>query len=445
MESPERRQNAQEIPHATANDLLQQVTVGVFAMDAKGICTHVNPAAARMFGYEIPELVGANLHSLLHGGHAGGNVYEPGSRSFLNCASAAQETRNANEVLWTKSGDPVPVFGSALPLSNGEGTVITIQDGSSLRHLQERLEHAQHEQVEVLRQRDAAARIERDLAREKELHQREIAVATERAATQQLRAQQRAAEDRLLQSEKLAAVGRLAASISHEINNPLEAVTNLLYLVRNDPSISAESNEYLRTAETELARVSQIVSQTLRFQRAGTSPTEIIPETLIDSVLSLHQGRLHHRRIQIRRRHRPSPIFRCAEGDVRQILNNLVGNAIDAMGSEGGTLTLRTTPARDQRTGQPGIRILVSDTGHGMPRHTSAHIFDPFYTTKGAKGSGLGLWISSTLANRMGGRIAVRSRTGGGRHGGTTFSVFIPEAVDSQLRPLEDERAPRAA
>lgn len=442
MESPERRRDAQE---TTADDLLQQVTVGIFAMNLEGICTHVNPAAAAMFGYKVSELLGADIHSLLHSRHADGSFYDRASCPFLKSALTGEEVRNANEVLWTKSGDPVPVFGSAMPLPNSGGTVVTIQDGSTLRHLQERLEHVQYEQTEVLRQRDAAARIECDLAKEKELRQREVAVATERAATQQLRAQQRAAEDRLLQSEKLAAVGRLAASISHEINNPLEAVTNLLYIVRNDSSISAEANEYLRTAETELARVSQIVSQTLRFQRSGTNPTEVVPETLIDSVLSLHQGRLHHRRIQIRRRHRPSSAFRCAEGDVRQILNNLVGNAIDAMSKEGGTLTLRTSPAHDRRTGQSGIRILISDTGHGMPRHTSAHIFEPFYTTKGANGSGLGLWISSTLANRMGGRISVRSRTGGGRHGGTTFSVFIPDATDAQQQSFEDERVARAA
>jgi PAS domain S-box-containing protein len=432
MERPQRRHDAQDSPPTVAANLLQHIAVAVFAMNSEGICTHVNPAAARMFGYDVSELRGADIHALLHGHHPDGSTYDREFCPFLKSAAKGEEIRNTNEVMWTKSGDAVPVFGSAMPLPGGEGTVVTIQDASSLHHLQERLEHAQHEQTEVLRQRDAAARIECDLAREKELHQREIAVATERAATQQLRAQQRAAEDRLLQSEKLAAVGRLAASISHEINNPLEAVTNLLYLVRNDPSISAEAGEYLHMAETELARVSQIVSQTLRFQRAGTTPTEVVPETLIDSVLSLHQGRLHHRRIQIRRRHRPSSAFRCAEGDVRQILNNLVGNAIDAMSKDGGTLTLRTTPARDRRTGQSGVRILISDTGHGMPRHTSAHIFEPFYTTKGANGSGLGLWISNTLANRMGGHIAVRSRVGGGRHGGTTFSVFIPDAVEEQ-------------
>lgn len=445
MESPERRQGAQETPQNTADDLLQHVTVAVFAMDAKGICTHANEAAARMFGYQVSDLLGADVHTLLHAHHADGSAYDRSTCPFLQSALTGEEIRNVDEVLWSRSGNPIHVFGSSMPLPNGQGTVVTIQDGTSLHHLQEHLEHTQHEQAEVLRQRDAAARIERELAREKELHQHEVAVATERAATQQLRAQQRAAEDRLLQSEKLAAVGRLAASISHEINNPLEAVTNLLYLVRQDAFISSEANEYLKLAESELARVSQIVSQTLRFQRAGTTPTEVVPETLIDSVLSLHQGRLHHRRIQIRRRHRPSSAFRCAEGDVRQILNNLVGNAIDAMSKEGGTLTLRTTPARDRRTGQSGIRILVSDTGHGMPRHTSAHIFEPFYTTKGANGSGLGLWISNTLANRMGGRICVRSRTGGGRHRGTTFSVFIPNAVEEQQHAFTQTQHAEAA
>jgi signal transduction histidine kinase len=295
--------------------------------------------------------------------------------------------------------------------------------------MQARLDLVQEEQTEAMRQRDAAARIERDLAKENEIRQRDLAVATERAAAEQLRAQQRMAEERLLQSEKLAAVGRLAASISHEINNPLEAVTNLLYLVRHDDSISQEADKYLQQAEQELARVSQIVLQTLRFQRAGTAPTQVTPEGLIDSVVALHQGRLHHRRIAINRRHRRSQPFHCAEGDVRQILNNLVGNAIDAMSKDGGTLCLRTARIHDVHSGQNGIRITVSDSGHGMPNTTATRIFEPFYTTKGASGSGLGLWISNTLAKRLGGRISVRSRSGDTPHRGTTFSIFIPEIL----------------
>lgn len=432
MERPQRRHDTQG---TSPNDLLQHVAVGILAIDRDGICTRVNQAAASMFGYTEAELLGADIHVLLHHSHPDGTPYDRSRCPFLQAAQTGQPARNADQVFWSKSGQPIHIYGSALPVDD-TGAVLTLQDGSSLRHMQARLDQVQEEQTEVLRQRDAAARIERDLAKENELRQRDLAVATERAAAEQLRAQQRVAEDRLLQSEKLAAVGRLAASISHEINNPLEAVTNLLYLVRHDDSISQQANDYLEQAEQELARVSQIVLQTLRFQRAGTAPTQVTPESLIDSVLSLHQGRLHHRRIKIQRYHRRSQPFHCAEGDVRQILNNLVGNAIDAMGKDGGTLCLRTARIHDVHTGQDGVRITVSDTGHGMPNNTAAHIFEPFYTTKGANGSGLGLWISNTLAKRLGGRIGVRSRSGDTPHRGTTFSIFLPDA-----RPNEDATA----
>ncbi|HEY9138741.1 MAG TPA: ATP-binding protein [Terriglobus sp.] len=441
MGRPERKHDRQG---ASPNDLLQHVAVGVLAIDRNGICTRVNQAAASMFGYTKAELQGADIHTLLHHSYPDGTPYDRNQCPFLQAARTGQAVRNADQVFWSKSGQPIHIYGSALPVDNS-GAVLTLQDGSSLRDMQTRLEQVQEEQTEVMRQRDAAARIERDLAQEKELRQRDLAVATERAAADQLRAQQRMAEDRLLQSEKLAAVGRLAASISHEINNPLEAVTNLLYLVRHDDSISQQANEYLEQAEQELARVTQIVSQTLRFQRAGVAPTEIVPESLIDSVLSLHQGRLHHRRIKIDRRHRQSRPFSCAEGDVRQVLNNLVGNAIDAMSKDGGTLTLRTARVHDVHTGQSGVRITVSDTGHGMPGSTAAHIFEPFYTTKGANGSGLGLWISSTLVKRLGGRISVRSRSVEGPHRGTTFSVFLPEIHQTEAGAVSAIDEARAA
>jgi signal transduction histidine kinase len=337
---------------------------------------------------------------------------------------------------------PIHVTCSSAPVSIGDqiqGTVVTLTDITSRYKAEERLLRMEEEQREVLRQRDATARIERELSEEQASRQRESFAAVERAAAEQLRQQQRLAEDRLVQSEKLAAVGRLAASISHEINNPLEAVTNLLYLVRNDPTLSEESAAYLAQAEKELARVSEIVSQTLRFQRGGAIPVSCTPEALIESVLALHQGRLHHRRIRIDRRHKNSRSFVCAEGDIRQILNNLVGNAIDAMTEKGGTLIIRTSAASDPHTRSPGLRISVSDSGHGMTQATASQIFEPFYTTKGASGSGLGLWISSTLARRHGGRLSVRSREGEGPRSGTTFSLFLPEIHPDAARQNQSE------
>lgn len=412
---------------AVQDRLLDHLAVGVLVADGSGCCTEVNAVALNLLGFRTEDLLGQNILAKLS--IEDDAVEDPDCDEFLRHALAGEVIQETEACVRTASGKPLYLVASAMPRlqqGNPSGTVLTLQGGLVHRKMRERLHLVEHEQTEILRQRDAAARIERDLAQEAASRQRELTVATERAAAEQLRTQQRMAEDRLLQSEKLAAVGRLAASISHEINNPLEAVTNLLFLAKNDTSISEEAAGYLKQAEEELARVSQIVSQTLRFQRAGTLPVEVTPESLIQSVLTLHQGRLHHKRVRINVLHRRSRRFFLPEGDIRQILNNLVGNAIDAMSTEGGVLTIRTSDATHPVTGKRGIRITVCDTGVGMTSQTAAHIFEPFYTTKGNSGSGLGLWISGTLAKRHDGRLGVRSNTLGPCRG-TTFSLFLPE------------------
>ena len=237
---------------------------------------------------------------------------------------------------------------------------------------------------------------------------------------------QKRAESALVQADKLAAVGRLAASISHEINNPLEAVTNLLYLVNSDPALSEESAAYVKLAESELARVSQIASQTLRFHRHAVKPVRLTSQQLVDPVVALYQGRFKNSRVTVEVQHRgATQTMLVHEGDVRQILNNLLGNAIDSM-PNGGKVTIRTQPARCARTRHRGTRISVSDEGHGMSPETASRIFEPFFTTKGSSGSGLGLWISHTIARRHEGTLQVRSRRSKGTatRSGTVFSLF---------------------
>ena len=234
---------------------------------------------------------------------------------------------------------------------------------------------------------------------------------------------QKQAETALIQSEKLAAVGRLAASISHEINNPLEAVTNLLYLAASE-NVEPQVKQYLDMAAQELARVSQIVGQTLRFHRQSTKPRTVTPQELLDSVLALYQGRMLNAKVQAVTDYRGAPEFIAYEGDIRQVLNNLVGNAIDAMRGDG-TLCVRSRAAVDAKTGVPGVRITVGDTGHGMDAETVRHIFEPFYTTKGIHGTGLGLWISKGIVEKHHGKLRVWSSTGG-HPCGTVFSLFLP-------------------
>jgi PAS domain S-box-containing protein len=229
------------------------------------------------------------------------------------------------------------------------------------------------------------------------------------------------AEKALIESEKLAAVGRLAASISHEINNPLEAVTNLLFIVGNDSSLSTQGQAYLALADRELARVSQIAGQTLRFHRQATRPRSLTPKELIEPVLALYQGRLVNSRISIELQIRDQQEVTCYEGDIRQVLNNLVGNAIDAMRS-GGRLVIRAQRSRHWVHGSTGARITIADTGHGMPKQVAAHIFEAFYTTKGINGNGLGLWISHGIVQKHRGHLRVRSRAAEGQPGLTNGS-----------------------
>lgn len=236
--------------------------------------------------------------------------------------------------------------------------------------------------------------------------------------------QQQRTEAALIQSEKLAAVGRLASSISHEINNPLEAVTNLLYLIASDPDVPPATHAYVCTAQSELARVSQIATQTLRFHRQAIRPTAVSPAQLIDAVLNLYQGRLTNSGIRVRAIYATAKPVLCFENDIRQVLNNLIANSIDAM-RNGGLLLARAHDAIDVHTGRRGIRLSIADTGHGMDDEMRRRVFEPFFTTKGFNGTGLGLWISAGIIERHHGRLTVRSSQHPVHHG-TVFSLFLP-------------------
>ena len=236
--------------------------------------------------------------------------------------------------------------------------------------------------------------------------------------------QQKKAEQALIQSEKLAAAGRLASSISHEINNPLESVVNLLYLLQISADLPAQTREYVETAQAELTRVSQIVTQTLRFYRQTTRPTMVTASQLVEAVINLFQRRLATAGIEVEV-HLPSTArFSCLEGEIRQVLSNLVSNAIDAL-PEGGRIVFHARDAVDHSSGRRGVRISVADDGAGMTLAVRARIFEPFYTTKELNGTGLGLWISTEIVERHKGRLTVRSTRHPRRHG-TVFSLFLP-------------------
>jgi len=202
------------------------------------------------------------------------------------------------------------------------------------------------------------------------------------------------AQTALLRAEKLAVTGRLAASIAHEINNPLEAVTNLLYLMRGDlPHEQMQS--YLAEAEQELARVAEITKQTLRFYREPNQPAATEVASVLDSVLTLYHSRLAAADVRVEREiQSESAVVLSSPGELRQVVANLIGNAIDAMRG-GGRLRIRVSD--DGRWSAQGsrVRLTIADTGSGIAPEVLSTLFEPFVTTKGETGTGLGLWVTS--------------------------------------------------
>ena len=238
---------------------------------------------------------------------------------------------------------------------------------------------------------------------------------------------QKRSEELLRRTEKLAVAGRLAASIAHEINNPLEAVTNLLYLVGCTP-LQPEARGYLEQAAHELNRVAQITVQTLRFHRRSSRPSETDLRDIVESVLPLFDSRIRLLQASVELEFRDAPRALVHDGEIRQVVANLVSNATDALG-EGGCLRLRVSPASHPRTGVPGIVLTVADSGHGMSPDTMARIFEPFFSTRGNTGTGLGLWVSLEIVDKHHGSLRVRSReVRPGRPGGTVFRFFLPLA-----------------
>ncbi|MGI8770367.1 MAG: sensor histidine kinase, partial [Acidobacteriaceae bacterium] len=193
--------------------------------------------------------------------------------------------------------------------------------------------------------------------------------------------EQKRSEETLRRTEKLAATGRLAASIAHEINNPLEAITNLIYLLVQHPSLDAEAQEFARMAAHQVARVSEITQQTLRFYRQSTLPTRSSVAEIIESMLTLYSGRVNALHVELVRKYQEGVELFCFSGSLRQIFANLISNALDAM-AEGERLAVHVYRSHNWRDGSPGVRVVLADTGSGMPDAVKRRIFEPFFTTK---------------------------------------------------------------
>jgi two-component system NtrC family sensor kinase len=236
---------------------------------------------------------------------------------------------------------------------------------------------------------------------------------------------QKLAEEALLISERLAATGRISHTIAHEINNPLEALTNLLYLMKGALHKPEIAGEFLDTATNELGRVSRIARQILSFNREASKPTAIRIGEIIEDVLALNNRALVEKRLRIRAEWNASLPIQGFPAQLRQVFSNLIRNAIEASFPDG-EIRIRTSDDRFWKgPGAQAVRVTIADHGVGIPRENIRRIFDAFFTTKDLKGSGIGLWLSSTIVHEHGGSLHVRSTARPSRSG-TCLSVLLP-------------------
>jgi signal transduction histidine kinase len=230
------------------------------------------------------------------------------------------------------------------------------------------------------------------------------------------------AQSVLRKAEKLAAAGRLAATVAHEINNPLEAVCNLIYIVKNTGNLPEDIVGYLTMAEQELDRVSHITRQTLGFYRDSSEPGLVPLRGVLESVVRLYENKIKSKSIALEMDMADCPPIQGLQGELKQLVANLISNAADAV-EPGGKIRISLAPASAEQG--DGLEIQIADDGPGVPEKNRVHIFEPFFTTKEDVGTGLGLWVSKEIAERHGGNIQLDTANNNGL-GGAVFTVFLP-------------------
>jgi PAS domain S-box-containing protein len=453
---------------------------GIWGLDLDGRCTFVNRRAVSTFGFASEEMVGSDMHGLVHHHYPDGRHYPASECPLQEVLQKNKVVRQLTDTMFRKDGTSFLAELSAQPVTvEGQvvGVVVTFRELTEMKRQEEELrracELAKRQSAELdavienmpyevyIASADAKVRSNRRARAmsgegfPSELKTLNLAQAGE-PSTETVRTQgrwvcsvaapillngeilggvavntdvtqTRLQDDALRKLEKLAAVGQLASSIAHEINNPLESITNLLYLIRHSRSME-DVQEYATIAQTELSRVAEITLQTLRFHRQHSSPVEVDVSEMVSMLMTLYTGRIMVKNINAEMKLVAAPRVLALEGEIRQVVNNLMRNALDAM-SSGGRLFIRLHPEHDRKNGRMGVRITVADTGDGISPEIEARLFEPFQTTKELTGTGLGLWVSKGIVEKHGGRIRIKTRRGVGH--GTVFAVWLPVDGDS--------------
>lgn len=336
----------------------------IASKDLSGTVTSWNQAAERMFGYTAEEMIGRSVTTIIPP-----ELHKDETR-ILETIGRGERIDHFETVRVTKSGERIDVSLTISPLRDDTGKII------------------------------GAAKIARDIT------------------------QQKKAERALRTSERLASVGRLAATVAHEINNPLEAITNLIFLAKATSS-REDVNKFLSMAEDELSRVSHLTRQTLGFYREAKPVAVIRVGELIESLASVFSSRARNSAIKIESEVSEDAASLTVSAEMRQVLANLVANSMDAMETGGRVRIRATTVCKWRGEGERGLRLTIADSGSGIPEAIRAKLFEPFFTTKKDIGTGLGLWVCKGIVENNRGEIRMKSCAVPGRSG-TTFSVFLP-------------------
>jgi PAS domain S-box-containing protein len=337
----------------------------IIGKDLNGIVTSWNPGAERLFGYSASEMIGRPITTIIP------PELQEDEQRILKTIGRGEGVEHFETVRLTKGGERIDVSLTISPVKDDAGRVI------------------------------GASKTARDIT------------------------QQKKTEQALRTTERLASVGRMAATVAHEINNPLEAMTNLVYLAKGSAALN-DVQGFLDGIEEELNRISHITKQTLGFYRETIAPSAVRVGEMLNPLISVLGRRARNNRIEIRPEIRQDPEIYAVAGEIRQLIANLLSNSIDAVDS-GGLIRIRIAANGQHPT---GIRITIADSGLGIPPSARSKLFEPFFTTKKDVGTGLGLWVCKNIVQKHHGSIRVKSSTTPERSW-TVFSVFLPSRQES--------------